>query len=72
MPEAEQWAASGMEAEFPGIRAWFGLTTRSWWAVVPLRRGGLRLVEADSPRELREAIVNVATWTGPYSRRART
>ncbi|GAA3964988.1 hypothetical protein GCM10023085_54410 [Actinomadura viridis] len=45
--------------EFPGVVAWYGWATRSWWAYVPLRDGA-RLVEAPTPRVLREAIENAA------------
>jgi hypothetical protein len=50
--------------QFPGVRAWYGQATGSWWALVPVR-GGPRLVEALNPRELREAIENAAGWPWP-------
>lgn len=64
VPEIERRVASGIELEFPGVVAWFGLATGAWWALVPLR-GGARLVEAHSPRELRKAITNAAAWPWP-------
>jgi hypothetical protein len=42
-----------IQLEFPGVLAWYGRATGSWWALVPLRRGP-RLVEALDPSELRE------------------
>ncbi len=54
------------EREFPGaLTAWYGQFTKTWWALVPVNRGPLRLVEAHSPKELREAIANAATWPWP-------
>jgi hypothetical protein len=46
------------------VVAWYGHATRAWWAMVPVRRD-MRLVEALSPRELREAIVNAQGWPWP-------
>jgi hypothetical protein len=63
-PETVRRSASGLESEFPGVTAWFGVATGAWWALVPLR-GGSRLVEAHSPQELREAITQAATWPWP-------
>lgn len=56
--------ARAVEQEFPHVTAWYGAATAAWWALVPLREGA-RLVEADIPRELREAIVNARTWPWP-------
>jgi hypothetical protein len=53
-----------IQQQFPGVRAWYGQTTGSWWALVPLR-GGSRLVEALNPHELREAIENATGWPWP-------
>jgi hypothetical protein len=59
-PEAELRAAMarGLQEQFPGVRAWYGEATGSWWAMVPLRSGP-RLVEAPTPQQLREAIMSV-------------
>jgi hypothetical protein len=48
-------AARAIRERFPGVHAWHGLATGSWWAFLPTRRGG-RLVEAASPEELVEII----------------
>jgi hypothetical protein len=55
--------------QFPGVRAWYGRATGSWWALVPVG-GGSRLVEALNPRELREAIENAAGWPWPHTGRS--
>ncbi|WP_067461668.1 hypothetical protein [Actinomadura macra] len=49
--------ARGMQEQFPGVRVWYGESTGSWWALVPLREGP-RLLEAPSPQELREEIMS--------------
>ncbi len=68
MPVTEQQTASGVEAEFPGVTAWYGMATGAWWALVPLQSGP-RLVEAKTPTELRNAITNAAAWPWPRERR---
>ncbi|GAA4088599.1 hypothetical protein [Actinomadura miaoliensis] len=40
-------AARALEERFPGVRVWYGLATRKWWAL----EGG-RLLEADTPEDL--------------------
>lgn len=57
--------ARELERQFPGVRAWRGRATGSWWAFVPQGDGG-RLVEASHLRGLREAIANAKTW--PWQR----
>jgi hypothetical protein len=56
--------AAQIEREFSGVVAWYGTATEAWWAMVRVG-GGLRLVEAVSPSELREAIVNARGWPWP-------
>ncbi|MEU4824614.1 hypothetical protein AB0H37_22325 [Actinomadura sp. NPDC023710] len=56
--------AAQIEREFSGVVAWYGTATEAWWAMVRVR-GGLRLVEAAGPSELREAIVNARGWSWP-------
>ena len=58
-PVAEQ-----IEREFSGVVAWYGEATGAWWAMVRVR-GDARLVEALTPRELRDAIVNARGWPWP-------
>lgn len=50
----ERAAARAIEARFPGVRAWYGRATGSWWAFLPAGTG--RLVEAVNPEELTEII----------------
>ncbi|MEU8796983.1 hypothetical protein [Spirillospora sp. NPDC048819] len=50
--------ARGLQAQFPGVRVWYGEATGSWWAMVPLH-GGPRLLEAASPQQLRDEIMSV-------------
>ncbi|GLW65536.1 hypothetical protein Arub01_37800 [Actinomadura rubrobrunea] len=57
-------AAAQIEREFPGVVAWFGRATRTWWAMVPIG-SGWRLVEAIDPAELRQAILTRAMWPWP-------
>jgi hypothetical protein len=57
-------AARGLSESFPGVVAWYGKATRSWWAMVPLGERG-RLVEAINPVELRKAIVSANAWPWP-------
>lgn len=59
-------AAAQIEQEFPEVKAWFGMATRTWWAMVPIG-AGWRLVEALSPAELREAIRKRAIWPWPQN-----
>jgi hypothetical protein len=55
-----------IEQECPEVlSAWYGTVTGSWWAMVPLRDGTPRLVEAVNPVELRAAIQNPAGWPWP-------
>ncbi|MFA1548747.1 hypothetical protein [Actinomadura chokoriensis] len=56
--------AAEIEREFSGVVAWYGQATGSWWAMVRVHRDA-RLVEARSPRDLREAIVNARGWPWP-------
>lgn len=56
--------AAQIEREFPGVVAWYGTATGAWWAMVRVRQD-VRLVEALSPGELREAIVNAWGWPWP-------
>ncbi|QXJ24954.1 hypothetical protein AGRA3207_006373 [Actinomadura graeca] len=49
--------ARGLQEQFPGVRVWYGESTRSWWALVPTRHGP-RLLEAPSPQELREEVMS--------------
>ena len=58
---AERPVAAQIEREFPGVVAWHGRATGAWWAMVRVHRG-VRLVEALSPRELRDAIVRTRGW----------
>lgn len=53
--------AADIERDFSGVVAWYGEATASWWAMVRVRRD-LRLVEAASSQELREAIVSARGW----------
>ncbi|RSN59571.1 hypothetical protein [Actinomadura sp. WAC 06369] len=55
-PDAVRRLCGELERQLPGVLAWYGRETGSWWAFVPLTSGD-RLVEAVSPRDLREAIV---------------
>ncbi len=64
-----QAAVARIEREFSGVVAWYGKSTGAWWAMVRLGRGE-RLVEAVSPRELRDAIVHARGW--PWPRLVRT
>jgi hypothetical protein len=50
----ERAAARAIEARFPGVHAWHGRATGSWWAFLP--GGAGRLVEAVNPEELTEII----------------
>ncbi|WP_131740370.1 hypothetical protein [Actinomadura roseirufa] len=52
--------ARGLQEQFPGVRVWYGESTGSWWAMVPLREG-LRLLEAPTPQQLREEIMSART-----------
>ncbi len=56
-----QATARSFADQYPGVRVWFGLHTRNWWAMVPMH-DGLRLVEAPDPRQLREEIINATAW----------
>ncbi|URM97071.1 hypothetical protein K8Z49_15940 [Actinomadura madurae] len=57
-------AVARIEREFSGVVAWYGRATGAWWAMVRLPND-VRLVEAVSPRELREAIVHARGWPWP-------
>lgn len=48
--------ARGLQEQFPGIRVWFGESTGSWWALVPLPSGPA-LLEAPTPQQLRDAVL---------------
>ncbi|QFG25544.1 hypothetical protein [Actinomadura sp. WMMB 499] len=56
-PAMRAATARGLQEQFPGVRVWFGTATGSWWAMVPLRNGP-RLLEAETPQRLRDAILN--------------
>jgi hypothetical protein len=56
--------AAQIEREFSGVVAWYGNATGAWWAMVRVHRDAC-LVEARSPRELREAIVKARGWSWP-------
>lgn len=56
--------AAQIERDFSGVVAWYGTATEAWWAMVRVR-GGLRLVEAAGPSELREAIIDARGWSWP-------
>ncbi|GLZ12389.1 hypothetical protein Acsp04_26240 [Actinomadura sp. NBRC 104425] len=58
-----------IQREYPGVLAWYGMATGSWWAFVPLGQGA-RLVEAIDPDELREALRNPRAWPWPRARTA--
>jgi hypothetical protein len=63
--EVDGWpVAREIQREFPGVRAWYGMATGSWWALVSVR-GRARLVEAINPQELRKAITNARAWPWP-------
>ncbi|MFB4308737.1 hypothetical protein [Actinomadura sp. GTD37] len=62
--ERSRSVTAAIEREFSGVVAWYGHATGAWWAMVRVRRD-VRLVEALSPRELREAIVNAQGWPWP-------
>ncbi|MCP9954490.1 hypothetical protein [Actinomadura madurae] len=47
-----------LQEQFPGVRVWYGEATGSWWAMVPLRDGP-RLLEAPTPQQLRDDIMNL-------------
>ena len=53
--------AAEIERDFSGVLAWYGEATGAWWAMVRVHRD-LRLVEAASSQELREAIVSARGW----------
>ncbi|TDE26444.1 hypothetical protein E1289_25565 [Actinomadura sp. 6K520] len=53
-----------IQREFPGVCAWYGSATGSWWAMVTLP-GRARLLEAVNPVELRKAIANAWGWPWP-------
>ncbi|GAA2446628.1 hypothetical protein GCM10010191_74640 [Actinomadura vinacea] len=46
---------------FPGVRAWWGASTREWWAMFRDSSGRDRLVEAESPAELCRRVAAVLT-----------
>ncbi|MFD0900571.1 hypothetical protein [Actinomadura sediminis] len=60
-PDAVRRLCGELERQLPGVLAWYGNETGSWWAFVPVTSGD-RLVEAETPRGLREAIVKVQAW----------
>ena len=67
VPAAEEKSrrvAAAIERVFSGVVAWYGHATGAWWAMVRVRRD-VRLVEALSPRELREAIAQARGWPWP-------
>jgi hypothetical protein len=56
-----------LRRRFPGLVFWYGLRTRSWWAMVRISRGW-RLVEAMDADELTQAVLTAATWPYPPAR----
>ncbi|WP_019631091.1 hypothetical protein [Actinomadura atramentaria] len=56
-------AAKRIQDRFPGIWAWYGLRTGSYWAFVR-RRDGDRLVEASTPDGLSQALMHVVGSAG--------
>lgn len=62
--ERSRPVAAAIEREFAGVVAWYGQATGAWWAMVRVH-GGVRLVEALSPQELRAAIVRAQGWPWP-------
>ncbi|MEV5748978.1 hypothetical protein AB0L00_14270 [Actinoallomurus sp. NPDC052308] len=69
-PVGTMRAGSGMvlRRRFPGLVFWYGLRTRSWWAMVRVSQGW-RLVEAVDADELTQAVLMAATWPYPPARR---
>lgn len=55
-----------LRRRFPGLACWYGLRTRSWWAMVRVSQGW-RLVEAMDADELTRAILTAATWPYPVA-----
>lgn len=53
-----------LRRRFPGLVFWYGLRTRSWWAMVRVAQGW-RLVEAMDADELTHAVLTAATWPYP-------
>ncbi|GAB3987682.1 hypothetical protein GCM10029978_107430 [Actinoallomurus acanthiterrae] len=53
-----------LRRRFPGLVFWFGIRTRSWWAMVRVAQGW-RLVEAMDADELTRAVLAAATWPYP-------
>mgnify|MGYP001450168139 CR=1 FL=1 len=56
-------AVEELRKQFPDVPLWFGLHTRSFWALVQVA-GSPRLVEAITPQELAAAIR--APWAWPW------
>ncbi|MFD0851427.1 hypothetical protein ACFQ07_04315 [Actinomadura adrarensis] len=56
--EARAAAVRSLQGQFPGVRVWYGNSTGSWWALVPLREGP-RLIEATTPQEIRDTILRL-------------
>lgn len=64
--------AAVIQAQFPGVLAWYGKATGSWWAYVPVP-GGDWLIEAANPAQLCEAIARArrpvrARWSAEVRR----
>jgi hypothetical protein len=55
---------SVLRRRFPGLVFWFGRSTGSWWALVPLPEHW-RLVEAVDPDELTRAVISAQSWPWP-------
>jgi hypothetical protein len=53
-----------LRRRFPGLVFWYGIRTRSWWAMVRVPQGW-RLVEAMDVDELTRAVLAAATWPYP-------
>jgi hypothetical protein len=62
-------AVVALERRFPGVRAWHGLATGTWWAVLRDVEGW-RLVEARSAEELGRAVEQKRQRVPPVGRSA--
>ncbi|MEV5571105.1 hypothetical protein AB0L06_13735 [Spirillospora sp. NPDC052269] len=61
----ERQVAVALKREFGCVvSAWYGQATGNWWALVRVHWGS-RLVEASTPRQLREAVVRADVWPWP-------
>lgn len=61
----ERQVAAALKGEFGSVlSAWYGQSTSTWWALVRVPWGS-RLVEASTPRQLREAVLRADVWPWP-------